>query len=153
MINKDDKMLGEAYGQMNEGIFDRAGAKKAGRQAVRDAGGKTGIGGLIQKGKQAAIKGLGGQVTSADKKQASSENIAQSRAQVNAITTSYMQKIQQIAQAYGVDIQKLGVDVSMIEDAKAREIVKLIMAYTPPQAAVPPEKPQGLPATVGATEG
>jgi hypothetical protein len=129
MRDKDDRLMEEALEQMQEGIFDRMGARKAGREAVRAGGGKTGIGGMIQKGKQAAIKGLGGQVTSADRKQASADNIAQSKGQVNALTASYMNKIQKIAQQYGNDIAKLGVDVSMIEDAQAREIVKAILAY------------------------
>ena len=133
MRDTDDRLMEEALEQMNEGLFDRAKAKRAGQQAVKAAGGKTGLGGLVQKGKQGIIKGLGGQLNRADQKQAGVDNIAQSSGRVNAITASYMQQIQKIAQKYGADIQKLGVDPSMIDDKAARDIVKMIMAYQPPQ--------------------
>ena len=132
MRTTDDKAMEDALEQINEGMFDRMKAKSAGRQAVRAVGGKTGVGGLVQKGKQGIIKGLGGQLTRQAQDQAGKENIAQSSAQVNTLTAQYMQQIQQIASAYKTDIGKLNIDVSMIDDKAAKEIVKLIMAYVPP---------------------
>lgn len=132
MRDTDDRMLEESYDKINEGIFDRMGAKRAGREAVRAAGGKTGLGGLAQKAKRGVIKGLGGELSRKEKQKIDAESIARSKGQVNALTASYMQKIQEIAQKYGADVQKLGVDLSMIDDKAAREIVRLIMAYQPP---------------------
>lgn len=132
MTDRDDKLMEEAYDNLNEGWRERMSAKSAGRQAVRDAGGKTGLSGLVQKGKQGIIKGLGGELSRSDVKQQGADNIAQSGGQVNAITASYMQQIQKIANNYKADIGKLNVDVSMIDDKDARQIVKLIMAYVPP---------------------
>lgn len=132
MRDTDDRMLEESYDKINEGIFDRMGASKAGREAVRAAGGKTGLGGLAQKAKRGVIQGLGGELSRKEKRQVGAEGIAKSKGQVNALTASYMMKIQKIAQQYGADVQKLGVDLSMIDDKAARDIVRMIMAYQPP---------------------
>ncbi len=57
-MNKDDRLLGEAYEEMNEGFMDQIKARRAGKQAFGDAGGKSGIGGLMQKGKRGIINKL-----------------------------------------------------------------------------------------------
>jgi hypothetical protein len=132
-MNRDDKLLGEAYDQVSEGMFDRLSARRAGNQAVKAAGGKTGISGAIQNAKHGIIKGLGGTLNRKDANQSRKDNIARSRGQVNAITARYMEQIKDIANRYSTDITKLGVDISMIDDDAAREIVRLIMKYNPPQ--------------------
>lgn len=143
--------MGEAYEQINEGIFDRMKANSAGRQAVRDAGGKTGIGGMIQRGKHGIIKGLGGQLKSGEQKQMNAQSMARSQAQVNNITATYMTQIKKIAENMATDLKKLNVDPSLIEDDAAREIVKLIFDYQPPQSEPAPIKPQGAPGTLSGT--
>lgn len=106
MRNEDDRLLGEAYEQMNEGLFDRMGAKKAGREAFKQAGGKTGLAGLGQRAKHGIIKGLGGQVKSGELKAIDKANVARSTAGADAIVNAYKPKFKALFDQFKMDLGK-----------------------------------------------
>lgn len=115
-----------------EGIFDRMRAKSAGRKAERDAGVTLGTKAL-GAGSKFLNKATGGNIAGSSKLQKTLDkgSVAKSSAQVANISTAYMQKLKAIADKFAVDIKRLNVDPSMIEDDAVRQILQSLLKYTP----------------------
>ena len=133
MSDRDDRLMTEAYDQVNEGIFDRMKAKSAGKDAYKAAGGKTGMAGLGQKARAGIANVVGGQLNSKEKTQMAGAKTAQQFAQLNALVAGYAQKIQ-------ADLQKINVDANGIEDDALRTAIQTIINYKAPEQAQAPEQ-------------
>jgi len=127
MITRDDRLLSEAYddvGQVDEGMFDRMKGRSAGKQAYKDAGGKTGLAGVGQKLKRGAITALGGNVKAGETKQIKAAQNASNAANVAEVAAQHVQKIQ-------ADLNKMQIDLSNIQDDSLRKAIQGIMNYVP----------------------
>ena len=122
MRSKDELIMEEVY---EEGIFSQMSAKRQGRKAEREAGGTLGL-----KAKQGLANATGLKMSSKDQTRANTASIAKSSAQINHLTSIYLPKLKKLADRFSTDISKMNVDISMITDDSAREILSALMKYS-----------------------
>ena len=135
MIDKDDKLLSEAFddvGQIDEGMFDRLRGKSAGNTAYKAAGGKTGLSGLAQKAKHGAIRGMGGTINRKEQQVIDKATGASNAANVTEVVAQHVLRIQ-------ADLNKMNIDLSMIEDDQLRKAVQGIMEFETAKNTAPIE--------------
>lgn len=131
MSDRDDKMLEEAYDNIQEGMFDRAAANKAGKQAFKDAGGKTGLGGLVQRGAQYVADKAGYSASPELQAAQDAQGGAKTAAQVEALAQRYLVDVQKIAANLQKDMGKLGIkDLSSLSktDTRSFNLFRAILA-------------------------
>jgi len=121
MRDKDDRLMEEAFDEIQEGILDRMKGGFASTKAGFDAAGGIGKG-LMGRGKRGIIQGLGGNLNTKDRNQ----NMAEQKAKANALIASYAKKLKELAVEANVALEKLQVDGSMIEDRIAVDAIKLL---------------------------
>lgn len=99
MINKDDKNLGEAYEQINEGILRRSDAKAGTRMAGLGAKALGGLGKVVP-----------GQIGDAMTNQATQNQGKVDAQRLEQLMGMYVQDIQKLMQKMEQDVSKLGMD-------------------------------------------
>ena len=128
MKDSDDKLLEEAYSEIQEGFWDQRAAKKAGKQGYKDAGGKTGLGGLAQKAGQAIGRKVGMQVSPEREAQAQAQQDAQAQGQVSQLANGYMDRIFGILDKLTKDMDDLGIkNIEQVKDERIKYWLKGIL--------------------------
>jgi hypothetical protein len=113
MNDKDQKLLEEAYTQIQEGFWDRMKAKSGTRLA--DLGNKA-LGGVAKMaGQDSRLGQMAGQM-----QQAGQMDVEEKRA--SQLTASLAQKLDKMYNEFTKDAQKLGIDITKLaqEDYKAK---------------------------------
>lgn len=103
-MNNDDKLMGEAYGQISEGIIDRIKAKRG--TGFASMGSKI----LSKAGKLAGDTRMGKSLTQAG--QEGQMDVQEQRAQ--QLLNIYNQKLNKLYEGMKSDAQKIGVDIDSL---------------------------------------
>lgn len=122
MRTNDELIMENLY---TEGFIDRYNAKKAGKEAEKQAGVGFGI-----KARSKVAGMVGGELKRKDQDLMTKGAIAKSSAQANTLISNYMPKFKAQAEKLRNDLLKMNVDISMIEDIKARKILIALLGYS-----------------------
>lgn len=99
MASKDDKLMEEAYDQVNEGMFRRSDAKSGTRLAGLGAKALSGLGKVVP-----------GQIGDAISKQASQNQGGVDAQRLSQLVSLYVQDIEKLMAKMEDDVEKLGMD-------------------------------------------
>ena len=117
MINKDDRMLEEAYEEMNEGFMDKMKARKG--NTMQNLGGKA-------MGKVGNF--IGGKAGGTLQKAGGEMQTASSDSRAEHITNNYKEKFKQLMGQYQKDVISVtgAPDLGVVTDEQMNELMSMM---------------------------